>query len=132
MSSTSFTKDTQRLHGRNAELLDAFAFGKVNIEDTTASFRVGRYALQWGESLFFGSNGVAAAMAPIDIVKAQSVPNTQFKELVRPVEQVSGQWQISRICRSGPIISSGGRKTALPGPAAIFPRRTISGRARNG
>lgn len=95
VSSTSFTKDTQRLHGRNAELLDAFAFGKVNIEDTTASFRVGRYALQWGESLFFGANGVAAAMAPIDIVKAQSVPNTQFKELVRPVEQVSGQWQIS-------------------------------------
>ncbi|WP_086935477.1 DUF1302 domain-containing protein [Azospirillum sp. B510] len=115
-----FTGDTRRLHGRNVELLDAFAFGKVNIDDTTASFRVGRYALQWGESLFFGANGVAAAMAPIDIVKAQSVPNTQFKELIRPVEQMSGQWQISPDLSIGAYYQFRWEENRFPGSGSYF------------
>ena len=48
----------------------------------------------WGESLFFGANGIAAGQAPIDVIKATSVPNTPFKELIRPVNQFSGQIQL--------------------------------------
>lgn len=90
-----FTDDTRTLHGRKGELLDAFLFGKTDIGDMQASGRVGQYAMQWGESLFYGMNGIAGGMAPIDVVKGLSVPNTQFKELIRPVQQISGQLQIT-------------------------------------
>ena len=82
-----FTRATEKLHGRKGELLDAFVFARFNLGDAKATVRAGRHALVWGESLFFGANGIAGGMAPIDAVKAASVPNTQFKELIRPTEQ---------------------------------------------
>lgn len=90
-----FTSDTRKLHGRKGELLDAFIYGKTEIGEMPASGRVGQYAMQWGESLFFGMNGIAGGMAPVDAVKGLSVPNTQFKELIRPVQQISGQIQLT-------------------------------------
>ncbi|MGY4638264.1 hypothetical protein ACVWVP_002182 [Pseudomonas sp. TE24901] len=89
-----FTDDTRKLHGSNAEILDAFVFGKGNIGELPSSFRLGRHTVLWGESLFFGANGIAAGQAPVDIIKATSVPNTPFKELIRPVNQFSGQIQL--------------------------------------
>ena len=88
-----FTDETQDIHGWNAEVLDAFVFGRHYFGNNALSFRGGQYALQWGESLFFGSNGIAGGMAPVDVVKALSVPNSQFKEIIRPVPQVSAQFQ---------------------------------------
>ena len=86
-----FTGGTRDLHGSDAELLDAFVFGRFDVADKPLTVRAGRHTLLWGESLFYGANGIANAQAPIDVVKAQSVPNTQFKELMRPVNQISGQ-----------------------------------------
>lgn len=90
-----FTQDAETLHGRKAELLDAFVFGRFDISDHNTTFRLGKHTLLWGESLFYGSNGIAGGQAPVDIVKALSVPNTQFKELIRPVQQISGQFQVT-------------------------------------
>ncbi|MGK5078765.1 DUF1302 domain-containing protein [Janthinobacterium sp. HLX7-2] len=92
---TQFPNATRDLHGRKAELLDAFLFAKGEVGGMAGAVRAGRHALVFGETLFYGSNGIAAAQQPIDIVKAQSVPNTQFKELIRPVGQVSGQLQLN-------------------------------------
>jgi len=83
-----FTNGTQEIFFRNAQLLDAFGFGKVSLGNGSLSFRGGQFAQFWGEALYFGNNGIAGAMAPIDVVKAQSVPFTQFKELILPVPQV--------------------------------------------
>lgn len=91
---TEFNDATRKLHGRKAELLEAFVFANGTIADMPVTVRVGRHALVYGETLFYGANGIAAAQQPIDVVKAQSVPNTQFKELIRPIGQVSGQIQI--------------------------------------
>lgn len=90
-----FTHDTRDLHGRKAELLDSFVFGKFALGNTTATFRAGRHTVLWGETLFFGANGIAGGQAPVDLIKAQSVPNTPFKELIRPVQQFSGQLQLT-------------------------------------
>ncbi len=92
---TQFTKDTEDLAGRKLELLDAFVFGKFAVGEGTVSFRAGRHTIQWGESLFFGSNGIAGTQQPTDILKLLSVPNAQFKEILRPVNQVSAQWQFT-------------------------------------
>jgi hypothetical protein len=115
-----FTDETRDLHGRDAEVLDAFLFGKQYVGDTTLSFRAGQYAMQWGESLFFGNNGVAGGMAPIDAVKALSVPNSQFKEIIRPVPQISAQAQIGSDFSIGAYYQLGWEATRTPGAGSYF------------
>ncbi|GAB7528424.1 hypothetical protein PS3A_08320 [Pseudomonas sp. 3A(2025)] len=115
-----FTDDTRTLHGRKGELLDAFIFGKTEIGDMPVSGRVGRYAMQWGESLFYGMNGIAGGMAPIDVVKGLSVPNTQFKELIRPVQQMSGQMQLTPDVSIGAYYQFSWEASRLPAAGSYF------------
>lgn len=98
-----FPDGTRELAGRKAELLDAFVFSAWDLEGgRRLSMRLGRHALQYGESLFFGDNGIARAQGPIDIFKLLASPNAQFKEIIRPVPQVSATLQLS------PTLSLGG------------------------
>jgi hypothetical protein len=91
-----FPEYTRRLAGQKAEVLDAFVFGGWRLGDNQKiTARLGRHAVQYGESVFFGDNGIARAQGPIDVMKLQSSPNAQFKEIVRPVPQLSAQWQAS-------------------------------------
>ncbi|NVD69599.1 DUF1302 domain-containing protein [Duganella sp. BJB1802] len=89
-----FTGATRDLMGRKAELLDAFVFGSTDIGDMRGTFRLGKHAQLWGETLFFGANGIAGGMAPIDLIKLLTVPGSQFKEVMRPVNQASAQLQV--------------------------------------
>lgn len=90
-----FQSDVRDLHGRDAEFLDYFVLGNFDIGGRNLTARLGQHALTWGESLFFGANGIAGGMQPVDAVKALSVPNTQFRELIRPVEQLSMQFDLT-------------------------------------
>lgn len=91
-----FPDQTRKIHGRKAEVLDTFVFGRTEFGGGSAlNFRVGRLAQLWGESLFFGDNGIAGGLAPLDIIKLVTVPGSQFKEILRPVEQVSGQFEFN-------------------------------------
>lgn len=90
-----FPNPTKRQHGKNAEVLDAFVWGKADVGDMPATLRLGRHSLVYGETLFFGSNGIAEAQGPVDLVKMLSAPGTQFKDVLRPVEQVSGNLQLT-------------------------------------
>jgi hypothetical protein len=89
-----FTGPVRTLEGLNAELLDGFVHDTFDIGGTQVGVRVGRYTLIWGESLFFGQNGIAAGQAPIDFIKADTVPETPARELFLPVNQISGSFQI--------------------------------------
>ena len=115
-----FTKDTRRLHGRNIELLDAFVWGRMPVGDMTLSVRAGRHTILYGESLFFGANGIAAGQAPIDAIKATSVPSTQFKELLMPVEQVSAQLQINSNLSVGGYYQFEWHKTRIPAAGSFL------------
>lgn len=98
-----FPKRTRRIAGGDGEILDAFVFGGWRFGDgMKLTARLGQHALLYGESLFFGDNGIARAQGPIDIDKLLAAPNAQFKEIIRPVPQVSAQLQIS------PTLSVGG------------------------
>jgi len=89
-----FTHDTRDLHGRDAELLDAFVYARGNLwGNKLASIRVGQHTQLWGESLFLAGNGISYGQAPLDVIKLLSVPGTQAKELFRPVPQVTAQIQ---------------------------------------
>jgi hypothetical protein len=132
-----FNQRTRGLHGGKAELLDAFAFANGHLGEMPANIRLGRHTVLYGESLFFGGNGIANGQAPLDVIKLLSVPSSQFKEIARPVNQVSGQiqitdrvtvggyyqfrWEATRIPSAGSYFSNadvleGGERFLLPGP----------------
>jgi hypothetical protein len=91
-----FPDHTRKIAGGKAEVLDAFIFGGWRLDNgMKLTTRLGRHALQYGESLFFGDNGIARAQGPVDIDKLLASPNAQFKEIIRPVPQLSAQLQIT-------------------------------------
>lgn len=94
-SANEFSPYTRRVHGSDAELLDAFVSGRFDLGGHAATVRLGQHSVTWGESLFFGDNAIAGAMAPVDVAKALSVPNLRFQEILRPVPQISAQYQIN-------------------------------------
>lgn len=115
-----FTSATKRLHGRKTDLLDAFVFGGFDLGGTKLNLRAGRHSVLWGESLFFGSNAIAGAMAPVDVIKLLSVPNTQFKEAIRPVPQVSAQWQLTNKVSLGAFYQFKWEANRLPAVGSYF------------
>jgi hypothetical protein len=84
-----FTHDVQVLHGEDVQILNAFGYGSFDLGGMPVSFRIGRHALQWGESLFFAENGIAAGQSPIDEIKAANEPSAEAKEVLLPVPQAS-------------------------------------------
>lgn len=141
---TAFAPETRDLMGRKGELLDAFVYGKFDLGDRPASARLGRHTLLWGESLFFGANGIAGGQAPLDLIKLLSVPNATFKEVARPTGKLSGQvqlspdvslgaylayeWEKTRLMPAGAYLSSSdslgpGAERILAGPTASFERQ---------
>lgn len=117
----NFPDETEKVHGRDAELLDAFAFGRTELSNGMApSFRIGRFGQLWGESLFFGDNGIAGGMAPQDIIKLVSVPSSQFKEILRPVEQVSGQLEINPNVSVAAYVQTKWDQSRLPEAGSYF------------
>lgn len=115
-----FTDDTRHLHGGDSELLDAFVYWNGELADRALSVRLGQHGLVWGESLFFGANGIAGGMAPVDVVKAVSVPNTQFKEITRPVNQISTTYQLTDDVSLGAFYQFEWEETRLPGSGSYF------------
>jgi hypothetical protein len=115
-----FARGTRRVHGRDAELLDAFAFLNTDVGKMPLTVRLGKHSVLYGETLFFGANGIANAQSPVDVIKALSVPGSQFKEIILPVNQVSSQLQLL------PNLSVGGyyqfefRKSRIPGSGSYF------------
>ena len=115
-----FTAATKRLHGRKADMLDAFVFGGFDLGDTRLNLRAGQHSVLWGESLFFGANAIAGAMAPVDVIKLLSVPGTQFKEAIRPVPQVSAQWQLTNNVSLGAFYQFRWKANRLPAVGSYF------------
>jgi hypothetical protein len=125
-----FLPATRRLHGRGSELLDAFAYIKGEVGGMKATVRLGRHTLQWGESLFFGQNGIANAQGPVDIAKILSVPGWQFKEVLLPVDQVSGTLRLAEGVQLGAYYQFKWRKSKLPGVGSYFSNQDYIGGAR--
>jgi hypothetical protein len=114
-----FTSGTRKYAGQNAEVLDAFAFGQANIGDKRLSYRVGQHSLVWGTSLFFGNNGIAKGMAPVDIYKL-NIPGTTAKETTMPVPQVSATLQLSDSTSVEAYVQTRFRPTRLPPAGSYF------------
>lgn len=91
---------TRNVSGENARLLDAFTYGTVHFGaggNQTLTMRVGRETLLWGQSLFLSNNGIAAGMAPIDVLTAENNPNAQTQQIIEPTGQVDLTYQPNQI-----------------------------------
>jgi len=122
-----FPSKTRRMAGGDGEILDAFVFAGWRFDNgMKLTTRIGRHALQWGESLFFGDNGIARAQGPTDIDKLMASPNAQFKEIIRPVAQLSTSLQIT------PQVSIGGyyqfewEEDRLPAAGSYFSSANVT------
>ncbi|WP_218278862.1 DUF1302 domain-containing protein [Pseudomonas sp. MYb185] len=116
-----FTKETRDLHGRDAELRDAFVYSDFSLtDDVWGVVRVGQHSLLYGESLFFGNNGIAGGMMPINAIQALSAPNSQFKELVLPVKQISGDLQLTPALSLGAYYQFEWERTRIPAAGSYF------------
>lgn len=115
-----FTDDTRDLHGRNAEILDAFVFGGADVGTARVSGRLGKHTVLWGESLFFSANAIAGTQSPVDAVKASSVPGSTTKEIIMPVGQFSGQIQFSPALTLMGYYQYDWEATRLPGAGSYF------------
>lgn len=122
-----FSSETRKLHGRDAELLDLFVTGTWDFDESTLATRVGRHALLWGESLFQGANGIAGAMAPVDVYKLTAVPSTPFREAIRPVNQVSGLYQINDLVSVEAFYQFEWEANRLPGSGSYFSATDVLG-----
>lgn len=125
-----FLPSTRRQHGRDGELLDAFVYLKGDVGGMKANLRLGKHTLQWGESLFFGQNGIANAQGPVDIARIVSVPGWQFKEVLLPVEQVSGTLRLAEGLQLGAYYQFKWRKSKLPGVGSYFSNQDYIGGGR--
>lgn len=115
-----FASATRNLMGRKAELLDAFVFAQGDIGGMASSGRFGKHTVLYGETLFFGSNGIAGGQAPVDAIKLLSVPGSQFKEILRPVPQLSGQVQVTSNVSVGGYYQVKWERTRIPASGSYF------------
>ncbi|MDR3499074.1 MAG: DUF1302 domain-containing protein [Parvibaculum sp.] len=73
---------------RQMKLLDAFAYGDFNVfNDLPLNVRVGRQAINWGESLFIP--GGISSFLPLDVA-AFTKPGTELKEIFLPQNTLYG------------------------------------------
>lgn len=121
-----FPSHTKRVAGGDAEVLDAFIFGGWRFDNgMKLTARLGQHALQYGESLFFGDNGIARAQGPVDIDKLLASPNAQFKEILRPVPQISAQLQLSSNVSVGGYYQFRWEEDRLPPAGSYFSTANI-------
>jgi hypothetical protein len=92
-----YTPLVKRLYHSGGELMDAFVFGSADIGNVPVNGKFGRHTLYWGESLFLGAHmhSIAYAQNPLDLQKGFATPGTEAKELFRPLNQISGQAQLT-------------------------------------
>ena len=115
------TQADKDLMGSNGEIQDAFVFGRFDLSDgSDATVRLGKHTLMYGETLFLGANGIANAQGPVDLVKALSQPNAQFKEIAMPVGQISTDVQINSAVSVGGYFQYDYKSDRFPAANSYF------------
>ncbi|WP_342619455.1 DUF1302 family protein [Rhodoferax sp. GW822-FHT02A01] len=115
-----FAPGTVDALGQGSRLMDAFVYKKGLLGDMPASVRFGNHTVIYGETLMSGSNGIAAAQGPVDIVKAATVPGAQVKEFLLPTPQVSGSLQVNDKLTLGAYYQLGWQKSPFFAPGSFL------------
>ena len=93
-----YSNYTRRFYkGASGEVMDAFVFANFDVAEVPVKVRAGRHTVFWGESLFLGGalHGISYSQMPLDLQKGFATPGVEAKELFRPLNQLSGQIQVT-------------------------------------
>jgi hypothetical protein len=89
-----FASETRQANGNNGRLLDAFVYDSFTFAgDQVVTLKAGQQTLFWGQSLYFGQNGISGGQAPIDVVSAEDLVNAQSQQIFLPVGQIVATYQ---------------------------------------
>jgi hypothetical protein len=83
--------------------------------------------LLWGESLFFGQNGISAAQAPVDYLKSIGTPDSYARNVFLPVNQISLTFQPRSDLSLAAYYQLEGRASRLPGVGSYFSDTDVQG-----
>lgn len=131
--------------GPSGEILDAFVFGRLNLDTVPVDIKLGRHTVYWGEGLLIPWHSLAYSEAPLDGRKAVGSPGIETKEVFLPIGQFSiksqvtddlslaGQyfyeWRPTRLPAGGtyfapadPFFSDPDRLALAPGPNGTIPQ----------
>lgn len=86
---------TRYIAGPSGEILDAFVFGNFELAGMSTNLKVGQHNVYWGESLYSIGNSIAYSQGPVDTIKSATSPGAEAKELFLPLNQISGQIQLT-------------------------------------
>lgn len=89
---TPLSKGAFNLVGRGGRLLDAYAFGNVDVAGVPITVRVGTIPLNWGEAGFI-PNGISV-VSPYDVTKIRA-PGASLQEALLPVPMVDVTFRLS-------------------------------------
>ena len=115
-----FTRAVARLHGSDVQLGDAFVYDNFTAAGMPVSLRLGRYALLWGENLFFGENSISGGQAPRDLIKELGLPSGYAKDVFLPVWQTSAAIQVAENVTLSAYYQLQWRKDQIPGSGSYF------------
>jgi hypothetical protein len=89
-----FASETRQANGNNGRLLDAFVYNSFTFAgDQVLTLKAGQQTLFWGQSLYYGTNGISGGQAPIDVVAADDLVNAQSQQIFLPVGQLVATYQ---------------------------------------
>lgn len=85
---------TKRWHkGLSGEILDAFVFTRLDLDEMPLNLKFGKHTMTWGEAFLSPVHGVNYGQSSIDQRKQQSAPGIEAKELLLPRMAISAQLQ---------------------------------------
>lgn len=95
-NNNTYSSSTKRYYaGPSGEFLDAFVFGTFELGSMPIRLKAGKHSLFWGDVVFNATHSVAYSQMPQDTRKQLSSPGIEAKETVLPVNQLSGQIQVT-------------------------------------
>jgi len=128
---SAFAPAVRNLHGQYVELNDLFVFTNFNFAEMPVSIRAGRQTVTWGESLFYDSGSIAAAQAPVDIIKTYSNRSDYAANMFLPVTQISLTAQPSSAVSLSVYYQLEWRSTRQPGDGSYFSVNDYTGAGSN-
>lgn len=113
-----FTGGARRYHGGYSRVLDAYGFSTFDLGGSrSATVRLGRHVVSWGEALFFPS--ISLAQGPADGTKT-GIPGTETKDQLLPEDQISATIVMSDKWSLLGHLQFGFHETLAPAPGSYL------------
>ena len=109
----------------NINVLDAFVYGKWDVDGHAATLRVGKQALNWGESLFI-TGGINNFQA-FDVT-ALRTPGAELKDAMTPMPMVYGSFSVTDNLTVEAFWQFSYKRTELDPAGSFFSTDDITGK----